>query len=148
MTSGEALEADRLVLITASTAKYALYGSATMLYDPYKATQMAVRAQQENINTIEFRQGYISMSEPCQEFERLVLSGGLEHDGNPIMTWMVGNMVKTTNSTGLIKADRGKSAEKIDGGIAAIMSIGEYMLPSEAAVKVIPAGYVSPMDRE
>lgn len=143
---GEVLDLDIIERDVLNNAAY--YGAGVMLFDPYKATQMSVRAQKVNIDTIEFRQTPLSMSEPCGEFERMILNKEMLVDDNPVFAWMVGNMVKTTDSNGNIKADRKKSSEKIDGGIAAIMATGEYMLPSNKPKKIIPKGYVSPMDRD
>lgn len=142
---GEVLDLD--IVETEVVENAMRYGAKIMLYDPFKAGQLAVRAQKSGIETIEFRQGAGNMNEPCQEFERMVLSAELLIDGNPADVWMIGNMVKKTDHNGNIKADRKNSAEKIDSGVAGIMAIGEYILPSGDAPVVIPSGYVSPMER-
>ena len=37
------------------------------------------------LTMVEFRQGYLSMSDPSETFERLVLSGRLRHGERPIL---------------------------------------------------------------
>lgn len=74
-----------------------------------------------------FGQGYGSMSAPTKEFEKLVLSGRLEHFGNPVLRWMMASTVVKTDPAGNIKPDKEKSSQKIDGIVAAIMALGEWM---------------------
>lgn len=45
------------------------------------------------------------------------------HGGNPIMRWMAGNVVIDTDPAGNIKPTKARSAEKIDGIVAAIMAL-------------------------
>ena len=142
---GEVVDLDYVERVAVENA--AKYGAGIMLYDPFKAQQMAVRAQKKGIETIEFRQQPSVFNEPCEEFERMILSGEIEHDGNPVFIWMLGNMVKKTDENGNIKPDRKRSGDKIDGGVAAIMSLGEYILPKTEVGKTIPKGYRSPMNR-
>lgn len=72
---------------------------------------------------VQFGQGFASMSAPMNELERLILSGRLAHGGNPVLTWMAGNLVATMDSAGNKKPDKAKSTEKIDGMVALIMAL-------------------------
>ena len=45
------------------------------------------------------------------------------HGGNPIMKWMCGNVVIEQDPAGNIKPTKAKSADKIDGVVAAIMAL-------------------------
>lgn len=75
----------------------------------------------------EFAQGIMNMSAPTKEFERLILSGELDHLGDPVLRWMAGNVQIYTDINNNIKPDKKRSQDKIDGIVAAIMAIGEYM---------------------
>jgi phage terminase large subunit-like protein len=68
-------------------------------------------------------QGFASMSPPTKELERLVLDGKYRHGGNPVMRWMVDNVVVRTDPAGNLKPDKQRSTEKIDGVVAAIMAL-------------------------
>lgn len=70
-----------------------------------------------------FGQGYASMSAPTKELERLIGNRGLAHGGHPVLTWMAGNVVASTDAAGNIKPDKAKSTEKIDGVVALIMAL-------------------------
>ena len=74
----------------------------------------------------EFGQGFLSMSEPTKELERLFLSGGIAHDGNKVLEWNCSNIEISVNPAGDIKMDKSKSKEKIDGMVALAMALGCY----------------------
>lgn len=67
------------------------------------------------------------MSAPTKEFEKSVLTGKIEHFGNPVLRWMLASTVVKTDPAGNNKPDKEKSVQKIDGIVAAIMSLGEWM---------------------
>lgn len=67
------------------------------------------------------------MSAPTKEFEKAVLTGKVEHFGNPVLRWMLSSTVVKTDPAGNIKPDKEKSVQKIDGIVAAIMALGEWM---------------------
>lgn len=71
---------------------------------------------------VSFGQGYASMSPASKEFEKLVLSGEIEHRSDPVLSWMVANVVIEQDPAGNIKPSKAKSTEKIDGVVAAIMA--------------------------
>ncbi len=71
---------------------------------------------------VSFGQGYASMSPASKEFEKLVLSENVSHNGDPVFAWMVANTVIEQDPAGNIKPSKAKSSEKIDGVVAAIMA--------------------------
>jgi phage terminase large subunit-like protein len=93
-------------------------------YDPYNSSQLVTQLLEDGLTMVEHRQGDVSMNAPSKEFVRLIACAELGHDNNPILTWCVDNLMLTTGATGLIKPDKSKSREKIDGAVAAIMAIG------------------------
>lgn len=101
-------------------------------YDPWNATHLAQQLQDEDgLPMVSFRQGYVSMNEPCKEFERLIVSGKLKHGGNPVLRWMASNATAKIDPSGNIKPDKAKSTEKIDGIVASIMAVGLGMNPEK-----------------
>jgi phage terminase large subunit-like protein len=93
-------------------------------FDPWSAQQLAGRMQDEGLTMVEFRQGYGSMSEPAKDFEAMSMSGRFRHGGNPVARWNAGNVAITMDPAGNVKLAKDKSAEKIDGIVAAIMAHG------------------------
>ncbi len=93
-------------------------------YDPWNATQLALRLQDENVPLVAMRQGIPTLGEPSKEFERLVFAGLFEHGGHPVLRWMAGNVAIRMDSNGNFKPDKAKSSEKIDGIVASVMALG------------------------
>jgi phage terminase large subunit-like protein len=73
------------------------------------------------------RQGYKSMSPAMKETERLYLSGGLVHDGNPVLRWAMSNVVAVVDPSENVKPDKKKSSEKIDPAVSLMMAVGASM---------------------
>jgi len=60
--------------------------------------------------------------------EVLVGEGRKErHNGNPVLNWMMGNMVARKDANENIRPDKEKSSEKIDGGVALIMAFSRAL---------------------
>lgn len=105
-------------------ADYDLQASA---YDRWNSSQTIIDLQNEGMVCNPFGQGYGSMSAPTKEFEKMVLTGKIEHFGNPVLRWMLASTVVMTDPAGNIKPDKAKSTQKIDGIVASIMALGEWM---------------------
>lgn len=103
------------------------YDLRTSAYDRWNASQTIIDLQNEGMECNPFGQGYGSMSAPTKEFEKLVLTEKIEHFGNPVMRWMLASTLVKTDPAGNIKPDKEKSTQKIDGIVASIMALGEWM---------------------
>jgi len=97
-------------------------------FDPWMATQTALQLAEEGLTMVEFRQGYKSMTEPCKELERLVVSGKVRHGNSPPLNWMANNVAVMQDPAGSIKMAKDKSAEKIDGMVALVMGLGRALV--------------------
>ena len=103
------------------------YDLRTSAYDRWNSSQTIIDLQNEGMECNPFGQGYGSLSAPTKEFEKLVLTGKIEHFGNPVLRWMLASTLVKTDPAGNIKPDKEKSTQKIDGIVAAIMALGEWM---------------------
>jgi len=81
----------------------------------------------------EFRQTIGNFAAPTKKFEELLVGRKLEHGGCPVLRWMAGNATVWQDTSGNIRPDKGKSADKIDGIVAAIMGVGLWMAKPAAA---------------
>lgn len=99
----------------------------TSAYDRWNSSQTIIDLQNEGMECNPFGQGYGSMSAPTKEFEKLVLTEKIEHFGNPVLRWVLSSTVVKTDPAGNIKPDKERSTQKIDGIVAAIMALGEWM---------------------
>ncbi|EFL6415883.1 terminase large subunit [Escherichia coli] len=64
--------------------------------DPFGATGLSHDLADEDLNPVTIIQNYTNMSDPMKELEAAIESGRFHHDGNPIMTWCIGNVVGKT----------------------------------------------------
>jgi hypothetical protein len=77
---------------------------------------------EEGLTMVEVRQIVAHMSEPMKELEALVLSGRFHHDGNPVLAWMVSNVVAHRDNKDNIYPKKERPENKIDGVVAVIMA--------------------------
>jgi phage terminase large subunit-like protein len=100
-----------------------IYNIRQIGYDAWGATQMVQNLEKMSFEMIKIRQGYFSLSRPSKEFYRLILDKKLRHGGQPVLRWMVENVHIETDAVANIMPSKKKSREKIDGVVAAIMSL-------------------------
>lgn len=101
------------------------YDIREVAFDRWGAAQIQTKLMElggENW-LVQFGQGFVSMSPPMKELEKLILGHRLAHGNNPVATWMAHNVMASQDPAGNIKPDKGKSIEKIDGIVALIMAL-------------------------
>ena len=103
------------------------YDIKDIAFDRFNASQLVIDLQNEGLQMFPFGQGFISMSSPTKELERLVKDGQLKHDGNPVTRWMMGNILLKSDPAGNIKIDKAKSGDKVDGPVSIVMALGTAM---------------------
>ena len=99
------------------------YHILEIAFDRWGATQMVQDLEGMGFTVVPFGQGFKDMSPPTKEFYKLLMEGKIIHGGNPIMSWMAGNVVVEKDPAENIKPTKAKSPEKIDGIVAAIMAL-------------------------
>jgi phage terminase large subunit-like protein len=99
----------------------------TIAYDRWNASQLVIDLTEEGLPMESYGQGFLSMSAPTKELEKLVLGKQVNHAGNKVLRWMCSNLAMKTDPAGNIKPDKSKSTEKIDGMVSLVMALGSYM---------------------
>lgn len=107
--------------IQAASLKYELRELA--VDRAWNAEYVSQRLGDAGVSIVPFGQGYMSMTWPTKELERLVLQRRLAHGGNPILRWMADNVQVEQDAAGNLKPSKSKSTEKIDGIVATIMGL-------------------------
>ena len=103
-------------------------------YDPWAAQQTALRIRDDmGLPVVPIRQGFMSLSEPTKEFERLVVSGELAHGGNSCLSWQANNVTVRHDPAGNVKPDKAKGRQRIDGIAAAINALARASLGNDSA---------------
>jgi phage terminase large subunit-like protein len=107
---------------------WAKYNMQALAFDRWNFEGLRQQFAAEGIpqdKMIAFGQGWASLSAPSKEFEKLVISGKMIHNNNPVMRWMASNVSAEIDAAGNIKPSKKKSSEKIDGILAGIMALGQ-----------------------
>lgn len=101
-------------------------------YDPALSSYWARQCIDDGLPMVEITQRSMFFTQPLQEIAALVLAGKLRHDGNPAMTWMVGNLVVLESKYNELKSPtKNRKEDKIDGAIAMLMALGRAMALAE-----------------
>lgn len=93
------------------------------IFDPFNAVQMMQALMAKNIETVEFIQTPANFAVPLDELLTAVKDGRFHHDGNPMTTWCMSNMVARPAKKGLVSPIKQKPHQKIDGAVATIMAM-------------------------
>lgn len=101
--------------------------------DPHGATNLSHHLDDEGLSPITITQNYTNMSDPMKELEAAIESGRFHHDGNPIMTWCIGNVIGKflPGNDDVVRAIKQGNDNKIDGAVALIMAIGRVLANGE-----------------
>jgi len=57
-------------------------------------------------------------------FAQRTMEGRVRHNGNPVLTWAVGNVHRDEDAAEQVKPNKRKSTGRIDPAVAAIMALG------------------------
>lgn len=134
LTNGVTVDHDRVRYdINKLCEKYAIQEIAA---DRWNATQILTQlTEQDGMNVVQHGQGYSAMNCPSKEFEKLVVSHKLRHDGNEVLRWMASNVSVDQDASGNLKPTKNKSTGRIDGIVAGIMAVGR------AVTNTVPVSY-------
>ena len=96
-------------------------------FDPWQCTQMANHLIDERLPMIEIRPLVGNFSEPMKELESHIAQGRFEFDGDPVLSWMFGNVIAKMDKKDNIFPDKQKPENKIDGVVAVIMAFNRII---------------------
>lgn len=123
------------------------YTLRSLAFDRYNSSQLVTDLVNDGIVCAPFGQGFVSMSAPTKQFERVILDSALLHKPDPVLDWMLDNVALAFDPAGNMKVTKQKSGGKVDGIVAAIMALGEFMtfddddtrppLPDDIKIRVL-----------
>jgi phage terminase large subunit-like protein len=100
-------------------------------YDPFQATQFAIRMQEEGFQMVEVGATVKNFSEPMKELEAMILKKAIQFEMDPVLLWMFSNVVAKLDKKDNIFPDKAKPENKIDGVVALIMAINRFLTVKE-----------------
>lgn len=103
------------------------YKIKCIAYDPWGMWNIIQKFGRYQEYLMEYQQSIRYMSVPTKHFESMVLKVELNFLNNPIIRWMMRNVVIYTDPNANIKLDKSKSRNKIDGVVASVNAIGGWL---------------------
>lgn len=95
-------------------------------FDPYAGTQLALGLIKDNIDMVEVRQGYASLSEPAKLLQSLIADGKFNYqDSDKVFEWCASNAVCSSDLNENIKVHKAKDKphDKVDSVVALITGL-------------------------
>ena len=102
-------------------------GGGEVCNDPWNAQQLITNLMNEGIACTEIPQTVQYLSEPMKEIQAVVKTGHFHHDGNPVTTWMFGNVCCKPDKKDNIFPFKEGDENKIDGPVATITAMSRAM---------------------
>jgi len=79
------------------------------------------------VQFVKFPQNTRNFSPAMKELEALVYDGRFHHDGDPVLGWMIGNVICHRDANDNIFPRKGPDENKIDGVVALLMAVKRWM---------------------
>ena len=76
------------------------YNIASISHDRWNASTLVSQLTGDGVMMVPIGMGYASQSAPLRELERLVLEKQLVHEGDPVLRWMVSNVLIERDAAG------------------------------------------------
>lgn len=92
-----------------------------MPYDEWNAGQFPQDMQDEGFTPVAISQTIKGLNDATKDLREQAYQKNVIHDGNPVLTWAMGNAVTRVDSQGNIMLDKSKARERIDP-VAALMN--------------------------
>jgi len=110
-----------------------IYDIKSIAIDPYIARHYVVKILMDwGVTFTELRQGFLSLSAPTKELERMLKANELDLLNDPVMRYMFSNCIPMRDPAGNLKLSRESGTQKIDGIAALVDAVAEYMTPTES----------------
>lgn len=102
-----------------------------LAYDPFQATMLVTELMNAGLPCVEVKPTVLSLSEPMKQVDALIRDRKLEHDGDPVMTWMMSNVVAKVDAKDNVYPRKDRNEAKIDGFVALCMAMNRAMTESD-----------------
>ncbi len=113
-----------------------------ILYDRHFAGELVQNLTNDGFQLEEIGMGFLSLSPPTNEVERMLIEGEMVHPNNAILNWNARNTVIEMDAAGNKKPSKDLSKRKIDGIVATIMGTAGIMSDTPAISKYERGGIV------
>lgn len=105
------------------------YRAHEFAYDPWAASQFSqVIGRRSKAVPVEVPQRAQFLSPPMKELDVLIMDGRIHHDGNPVLSWMIGNVTAHEDANEEVFPRKDGDENKIDGAVATIIALSRLMV--------------------
>ena len=117
--------------------------------DPFGATALQHALDDEGMNPVVITQNYTNMSPAMMELEAAIEGGRFHHDGNPIMTWCISNVIgkNLPGNDDIVRPIKQNTDSKIDGAVALMMAVGMAMREQDDGADDFMQAIKNPLSR-
>lgn len=103
------------------------YQVEEVAYDPHQAMMMVSELMARGVPVIEVRPLVLNFSEPMKQMDGLIRSRKTAHNGDPVYTWMLSNVVAKPDKKDNVYPNKDRVENKIDGPVAHMMALARFM---------------------
>ena len=103
------------------------YPIQELVYDPAQATMLVTEAQNRGITCVELRPTVLNYSEPMKQIEALIRDSKIAHNGDPVMTWAMSNVVAKLDAKDNVYPRKERPEKKIDPFVALCSAMNRAM---------------------
>jgi phage terminase large subunit-like protein len=105
-----------------------------LAYDPFQATMLVTELMSEGVPVVEVRPTVLNFSEPMKQMDGLIRSRKILHNGDPVFTWMLSNVVAKSDAKDNVYPRKERDENKIDGAVAHMMALSRSMNDDSASL--------------
>ena len=102
-------------------------------YDEWGGFQISKQIDEAGYTSIKIPKNTKTFSPAMKEVEAAIAAGRFHHDGNPILSWMFGNVISKTGKNDTEFPDKEKKFKKIDGAVASLMGVSRILALTSTA---------------
>ncbi len=95
-----------------------------LAFDPDNATMLVRELMDEGMTCVEMRPTRPNFSDPMKTLDALIRAGRFVHNGDPVMTWAISNVVTRPDAGERVYPMKERPENKIDPVVALIMALG------------------------
>lgn len=134
LTEGEVMDYVRVREDVAALCER--FPGSEICYDPWSAQPLANEWTGVGITCVKIRQGAITLSAPLKELEAAILDGRITHDGNPVMSLCMSNLIAISDANQNLRPGRENEHKKIDVAVALVNAMVRATLGEAGDVHV------------
>ena len=97
-------------------------------FDPHQAHMMMSELGAQGVACVEVRPLVMNFSPAMKQMDGLIRSRKIAHDGDPVMTWMMSNVVARADAKDNVYPRKDRAENKIDGPVAHMMCQARWIV--------------------